>query len=195
MAEEEQKNGTAPEGGQKPQAEDAETAKAKGKKNKTSKEAETLKKEAEDAKAAADKTAVQLSELNDKHLRTLAEYENFRKRTQREKEMLFPEATKTAVEVFLPVIDNFERALAAETVDEEFKKGVAMIYTTMQDALKKLGVEEIDAKDKPFDPILHNAVMHIEDENQPENIVCDVLAKGYKIGDLVIRHAMVKVAN
>ncbi len=169
---------------------------AKGKKGKApAKETDTLKQDLAEKTAAAEKAQAALADLNDKHLRLMAEYDNFRKRSQREKEAIFPEAVKTAVEAFVPVVDNFERALTVQTADEEFKKGMAMIYTAMQDALKKLGVEEIAAKDQPFDPALHNAVMHIEDEALPENTVCEVFAKGYKLGDLVIRHAMVKVAN
>lgn len=189
---EEKVNGTPKPEAQTPEEDSA----AKGKKGKApTKETDALKQDLAEKTAAAEKAQAALADLNDKHLRLIAEYDNFRKRSQREKEAVFPEAIKTAVEAFVPVVDNFERALNVQTADEEFKKGMAMIYTAMQDALKKLGVEEIAAKDQPFDPALHNAVMHIEDEALPENTVCEVFAKGYKLGDLVIRHAMVKVAN
>lgn len=168
----------------------------KGKKPKPSaKEAQQLSKQLDEAEATVQKQGEQLNELNARLLRTLAEYDNYRKRTQREKDQLFPEAIKTAAEAFLPVLDNFERALAAPTEDEEFKKGVAMIFSAMQEAFNKLGIEEIEAQGQPFDPTLHNAVMHVEDDSLPESTVCEVFAKGYRLGELVIRHAMVKVAN
>ena len=151
--------------------------------------------ESYEALADVKKAQDDLKELNDRYLRVMAEYDNFRKRSQREKELIYPEAMKTAVGAFLPVLDNFERALYAETADEEFKKGVVMIFTAMQEAFKKLGVQEIEAQDQPFDPLFHNAVMHVEDDALPDNTVCEVFAKGYRLGDLVIRHAMVKVAN
>ncbi len=173
--------------------------KDKEEKNKKSKpgakDATLLAKQLEEASACAQKQEEQLKELNNRLLRTMAEYDNYRKRSQKEKDLIFPEAIKTAAETFLPVLDNFERALNAPTADEEFKKGVAMIFTMMQESFKKLGVEEIDALNQPFNPELHNAVMHVEDDTQPENTVCEVFAKGYQLGDLVIRHAMVKVAN
>lgn len=168
----------------------------KSKKCKTNaKDTGQIAKKLEEAEATTKKQAQQIEELNDRLLRIMAEYDNYRKRTQREKDQIYPEAIKTAVEAFLPVLDNFERALAAPTTDEAFKKGVEMIFSNMQDAFKKLGVEEIEAQGKPFDPEYHNAVMHTEDDSLPENTVCEVFAKGYKLGDLVIRHAMVKVAN
>lgn len=137
----------------------------------------------------------QLDELNDRYLRTLAEYDNFRKRSQREKLEIYPDAVASTIEKFLPALDNFERALAAPCSDEEFKKGVEMIFHSLMDCLKALNVEEIEAMGKPFDPNLHNAVMHVEDENLGENTVAQVFQKGYKIGDKVLRHAMVQVAN
>ncbi len=168
----------------------------KAKKGKSqAKELAELTKQLDEAAAVNLKQTEQLEDLNNRLLRTMAEYDNYRKRTQREKDLIYPEAIKTAVETFLPVLDNFERALAAPTTDDEFKKGVAMIFSAMQDSFKKLGVEEIAAQDQPFDPELHNAVMHVEDDAFAENTVCEVFATGYRLGDLVIRHAMVKVAN
>jgi molecular chaperone GrpE len=133
--------------------------------------------------------------LNDRYLRTLAEYDNFRKRSQREKEAVYPSAVAGTVEKFLPVVDSFERALAFECADAEFKKGIVMIYDSLLATLKDLKVEEIGAAGDPFDANLHNAVMHVEDDSLGENVVSAVLQKGYRIGDRVIRYAMVTVAN
>ena len=134
-------------------------------------------------------------ELYDKYLRTLAEYDNFRKRSQREKDAIYGDATTEAVKKLLPVLDNFERALNYECKDEEFKKGISLIQNTLVEVFDNLGVKEILAMDQQFDPNLHEAVMHIEDESVAENTVTQVLQKGYKIGSTVIRPAMVQVAN
>lgn len=134
-------------------------------------------------------------ELNDRLLRTMAEYDNYRKRTQKEKESIYPDAISFAVQTMLPVIDNFEFALNSECTDENFKKGMEMIYGQMLESLKALNVSEINPIGKPFDPEEHNAVMHVEDDTVEENTVVEVLRKGYKLGDRVIRFAMVKVAN
>lgn len=136
--------------------------------------------------AAADK---------DKYLRLLAEYDNFRKRSLKEKLDASAEATARAAVEVISVIDNFERAMAAECSDENYKKGVEMIYGQFAEVIKKLGVEEIDALGKEFNPNLHNAVSQIEDESFGENTVSQVYQKGYKLGDRVIRCAMVVVAN
>lgn len=139
----------------------------------------------EDA-AAADK---------DKYLRLLAEYDNFRKRSVKERLDASADATAKAALEIISVIDNFERAMAAECSDEGYKKGVEMIYGQFTEVIKKLGVEEIEALGKEFDPNLHNAVSQVEDENFGENTVSQVYQKGYKLGDKVIRTAMVVVAN
>lgn len=136
--------------------------------------------------AAADK---------DKYLRLLAEYDNFRKRSVKEKLDASDNATAKAALEVISVIDNFERAVAAECSDENYKKGVEMIYNQFIQVINKLGVEEIDALGKEFDPNLHNAVTQIEDENLGDNVVAQVYQKGYKLGDKVIRCAMVVVAN
>lgn len=136
--------------------------------------------------AAADK---------DKYLRLLAEYDNFRKRSIKEKLDASADATAKAALEVISVIDNFERAMAAECSDEGYKKGVEMIYGQFTEVVKKLGVEEIEALGKEFDPNLHNAVSQVEDENFGENTVSQVYQKGYKLGDKVIRCAMVVVAN
>lgn len=133
--------------------------------------------------------------LNDRLFRTLAEYDNYRKRSAKEKEELFQFITAQTVGKFLPVLDNLERALAAETSDAEYKKGVEMIYTTFQNTLQGLQVEEIGAEGEVFNPDIHDAVMHVEDESAGENVVVQVLQKGYRIGDKVLRFAMVKTAN
>lgn len=173
---------------------DVNTASADEKTEKA-KKAPKAAKELEAMKAEFEKAQAESADLKDKLLRTMAEYDNYRKRTAKEKEMIYPEATKKAVEKFLPVLDNFERALAAPTTDEGYKKGVEMIYSSMLEAFKALGVEEIAAMGEEFNPEMHNAVMHVEDEALGENVICEVLAKGYKLGDSVIRYAMVKVAN
>ncbi|MDF2566556.1 MAG: GrpE protein [Oscillospiraceae bacterium] len=133
--------------------------------------------------------------LKDKLLRQMAEFENFRKRTAKEKQELFADATVSCLGDIIGVIDNFERALEYESSDSEFKKGVEMIFNQFKDSLTKIGVTEIEAMGNPFDPRLHNAVNQIEDENFGENTVCQVFQKGYLLGEKVIRHAMVVVAN
>lgn len=134
-------------------------------------------------------------ELEDKLLRQMAEFDNFRKRTLKEKEEIGAVAKTKCISELLPVLDNFERALQAECGDADFKKGVEMIFTSLKDTLSKLGVEEIEAEGQVFDPELHYAVSRIEDETLGENIVANVLQKGYRMGEKVIRHAMVAVAN
>jgi len=135
------------------------------------------------------------AEIRDQLLRTLAEYDNFRKRSQRERENLYPEAMAAAVVPMLGVIDNFERALAAESTDENFKKGMEMIFNQMIAALEKIGVKAMETDGQTFDPNLHNAVMHIEDESYGENVIVETFQKGYLMGERVIRFAVVKTAN
>ena len=132
---------------------------------------------------------------HDQFLRLAAEYDNFRKRTQREKDGIYQDAVADTVKKFLPVYDNLERALHHETADEAYKKGVEMTMTQLKTVLEKLGVEEIPAQGESFDPNVHNAVMHMEDEALGENTVVEVFQAGFKMGEKVIRHAMVKVAN
>ena len=136
-----------------------------------------------------------VDELNDRLLRTMAEYDNYRKRTQKEKESIYPDAISFAVQTILPVIDNFEIALKSECADENFKKGMEMIFNQMMESLKSLNVSEINPVGEPFDPEEHNAVMHVDDDTVEDNTVVEVLRKGYKLGEKVIRFAMVKVAN
>ena len=135
-----------------------------------------------------------LQEQN-KFLRLAAEYDNYRKRTAKEKESIWADAKASVVASFLPVYDNLERALKQDTADEAYKKGVEMTMNQLKSVLEKLGITEIDALGKPFDPALHNAVMHVEDENFGENTVAEVFQAGFMLGEKVIRFAMVKVAN
>jgi molecular chaperone GrpE len=137
----------------------------------------------------------QAAHQKDKYLRLAAEYDNYRRRTTKEKESIWNDAKADAASAFLPVYDNLERALKQETADEAYKKGVEMTMTQLRSVLEKLGITEIPALGQPFDPTLHNAVMHIEDESLGENIVAEVFQAGFKLGDKVIRFSMVKVAN
>lgn len=137
----------------------------------------------------------ELSEEKEKYLRLDAEYYNYRQRSAKEKADAYDSALINTVTEILTVVDNFERALAAQTEDENFKKGVDMIFRQYLAILDKLGVKEIEAEGKPFDPNFHNAVSQTEDESLGENTVAAVLQKGYVLGKKVIRHAMVTVAN
>ena len=137
----------------------------------------------------------QVAQQEDKYLRLAAEYDNYRRRTAKEKESIWADAKADAAVAFLPVYDNLERALKQETADEAYKKGVEMTMTQLKEVLAKLGIEEIPALGEPFDPNLHNAVMHVEDEGAGENIIVDVFQTGFRSGDKVVRFAMVKVAN
>ncbi len=136
-------------------------------------------------------------ELYDKHLRLMAEYDNFKKRTQKEKEELGTFAVSATIEKLLPVIDNFERALDSVSEEEKntFSEGVEMVYRQMMEILDKMGVSEIEAVGCEFDPEIHNAVMHVDDDTQDANVVVEQFMKGYKYKEKVIRYSMVKVAN
>jgi molecular chaperone GrpE len=134
-------------------------------------------------------------ELTDQHLRLRAEYDNFRKRTIKEREAAYSDTVCDVVASFLPVYDNLERAVKTPTGDAAFLKGVEMTLRQFSQCLEKLGVSEVPAEGQPFDPNQHNAVMHVEDENLGQNVVAEVFQKGFQIGDKIIRHAMVKVAN
>lgn len=136
-----------------------------------------------------------LAEEKERYLRLDAEYYNYRTRSVKEKAEAYDNATISAVTEILSVVDNFERALAAKTEDENFKKGVDMIFRQYLSILEKLGVTEIEAEGKPFDPNFHNAVSQTQDDNLGENTVAAVLQKGYMVGKKIIRPAMVTVAN
>lgn len=155
----------------------------------------TPEEEAPQPAGEAEKLQEALREKEDQYLRLLAEYDNYRKRSIKEKDAIYPQAKADTVEKFLPIIDNFERAMQTECSDEAFKKGVDLIFQTFCKTMKELSVEEIGKEGEPFNPDLHNAVMHIEDDSLGDNVVAQVLQKGYRIGDRVVRYAMVKVAN
>ncbi len=172
-----------------------ETEKPEKEKKKAKKDAPKEKpeeKKTEDPKPAPEQ---ELAVANDRYLRLMAEYDNFRKRSQKEKEALYGDIKANAVKEFLPVYDNLERALAAETADEAYRKGVEMIMAQFNKTLEKLGVTEIKSLGEKFDPQFHNAVMHTDDEEKGENEIVEVFQKGFMLGDKVIRFAMVKVAN
>ena len=145
-----------------------------------------------------DKKDTIIAELNDKVMRQMAEFENFRKRTEKEKTQMFDMGAKAIIEKILPIVDNFERGLASVPEDSEsdsFAEGMKMIYKQMTTALEQAGLEPIEAVGTTFDPEIHNAVMHIDDEAYGENEVVEEMQKGYKYHDTVVRHSMVKVAN
>ncbi len=144
---------------------------------------------------AEEKLTKELDEQKDKYMRLAAEYDNFRKRSAKERLDISAATIGNTVSEILPVFDNFERALNAETTDEKYKSGVEMIFNQFGEALKKLGVEIIDPLGETFDPNIANAVNQIEDDKLGENEVAEVFQKGYKIGDKIIRYAMVVVAN
>ena len=141
---------------------------------------------------AAEKKA---DDLKSQLLRTAAEYDNYRKRSQKEKEGLYGDIKSDTVSKFLPVYDNLVRALAQSTEDEAYRKGVEMIMNQFNTTLEKLGVSRIESLGQKFDPSLHNAVMHVDDEEKGENEIVEVFQEGFKYGEKVIRFAMVKVAN
>lgn len=146
--------------------------------------------------AQLEQVAKDAAELNDKYLRLAAEYDNYRKRTTKEKDTIYQDAKADTIKAFLAVYDNLERAAQSEGgEDSPHKKGLEMIFAQYKDILKSLGVEEIEAKGAAFDPEMHNAVMHIDDESLGENVVAQVFQAGFKMGDKVIRHSIVQVAN
>ena len=141
------------------------------------------------------KLCEQLKEKDEKLLRLAAEYDNYRKRTAKEKEDTYQNATINVLSEFLEVADNFERAKNAESEIEDYKKGIEMIFSQFLDKMKKLGAEPYGEAGETFDPELHMAVSHIEDESKGEGEITEVYQRGYKLGDKVIRHAVVIVAN
>ncbi|GAA0078754.1 nucleotide exchange factor GrpE [Clostridium sp. CTA-5] len=153
-------------------------------------ELEMLKKHKEENK----KLKEEIEALNDRLLRVTAEYDNYRKRTTKEKQGIYGDACVDVLKEIVPVLDNLERAIEADGSVEDLKKGVEMTMKACKDSFEKLGVEEIDASSE-FDPNLHQAVMHIEDENLGKNQIAEIFLKGYKKEDKVIRYTVVKVAN
>ena len=177
----------------KEQAAPAEEVKAEPEK-KADKKADKKK----DKKKEPDKTAeleAQLAASNDRYLRICAEYDNFRRRSQKEKDSLYGDIKADTVQKFLPVYDNLERALKQSTEDEAYRKGVELIMSQFEQTLEKLGVTPIESLGQTFNPELHNAVMHVDDEEKGENEIVEVFQQGFMLGDRVVRFAMVKVAN
>ncbi len=149
-------------------------------------------------KKELEKKAEQISELTDRNMRLMAEFDNYRKRTEKEKAAMYGMGAKDVVEKILPVIDNFERGfslVAEEDMEDPFTQGMEKIYKQFLTVLEGLGVTPIEAVGKEFDPNYHNAVMHVDDENYGENVVVEEFQKGYLYKDSVVRHSMVKVAN
>ena len=145
-----------------------------------------------------DKKDIAIADLTDRLKRSMAEFDNFRKRSEKEKATMFDMGARSIAEKILPVVDNFERAMVAapkEGDGKAFSDGITMIYNQLKKTLEDLGVKPIDCVGQPFDPNFHNAVMHIEDESLGENVVAEELLKGYMYKDSVLRHSMVKVAN
>ena len=175
-----------------------ETAKEDSKKKTSKKKESKSNKEVAELKELLAGKIDELAEANDKYLRVLAEYDNFKKRTQKEKEAIYIDSVGDTVTALLPVIDNFERAISSfsdEDKQSDFFKGIEMIYNQMLESFSKMGVEPIKALDEEFNPELHNAVMHIEDETVADNIIVEEFQKGYMYREKVIRYSMVKVAN
>ena len=172
-----------------PQEAPKEEKKEKAKKEKAEKKKEEKAEPQEDKKPEAPQAQ------SDAYLRLLAEYDNYRKRSQREKDSLYADIKADTLLKFLPVYDNLVRALNQPTEDEAYRKGIEMIMTQFNATIEKLGVEKIESLGKTFDPALHNAVMHVDDETKGENEIVEVFQEGFRLGDKVIRFAMVKVAN
>ena len=174
----------APKTAETAEASEEPAAEGKKGKKKKSREAEALEAcEAEKKK------------LEDRYLRLMAEYDNYRRRTQKERENIYPDAVADTLKELLPVLDNLQRALDTPCADENYITGIQMIRTGLEEFLKKMGVETFGKAGEPFDPNLHNAVMHIEDENLEKNVVAQVFQSGYRRGDRILRHAMVQQAN
>ncbi len=166
---------------------------AGGKESGGKKESRSTKRELEEAKKSLAEAQERADELEDKYLRMAAEYDNYRRRAREEKDALYADAAGDVLTALLPVLDNLERAAAAEGDAEDLRRGVKMTLTQFEAALEALGVTEVPCEH--FDPTLHNAVSHIEDEARGEGEIVEVLQRGYRKGDRVLRYAMVKVAN
>ena len=192
------------------EVEEASDNKGEAEAEDTSKEAEDITQESEEDNEEAsedskdkksskkdkkNKAQEIIDELNDKVMRQMAEFENFRKRSDKEKTQMYDMGAKSILEKILPVVDNFERGLDAAADGDSFADGMKMIYKQLMTSLEEAGVKEIEAEGEEFNPDYHNAVMHVEDEELGENVVVEVLQKGYMYNDTVLRHAMVKVAN
>jgi len=158
-------------------------------------QAEPRKKRSKKADKELEELRGQLAAEQDKYLRMAAEYDNYRKRSMKEKDHIYNDGVADTLTKFLPIYDNLERALQQQTADEAYKKGVEMIMTAMKETLSKCGVTEFGEVGEAFDPAFHNAVMHVEDESLGENTIECVFQKGFRIGEKVVRFAMVRVAN
>lgn len=174
----------APKTAETAEAPEEPAAEGKKGKKKKSREAEAL-----------ETCEAEKKELEDRYLRLMAEYDNYRRRTQKERENIYPDAVADTLKELLPVLDNLQRALDTPCADENYITGIQMIRTGLEEFLKKMGVETFGKAGEPFDPNLHNAVMHIEDENLEKNVVAQVFQSGYRRGDRILRHAMVQQAN
>lgn len=161
-------------------------------------EEDSKEKKKDKKKAKKDKRDEKIEELNDRLMRNLAEFENFRNRSEKEKSAMFEIGAKSVIEKVLPVVDNLERGfdgLSEEEKESPFVKGIDAVYKQMLTALEELGVTPIEAVGQEFDPNLHNAVMHDEDDSENSNVVVEEFQKGYMYKDSVVRHSMVKVLN
>lgn len=188
------KDNVAPEEPQ-PSEETTQDKAAKGKQDKVDRK---LAKQVAELQEKLEAKEKEMAEANDKFVRLAAEYDNYRRRSTKEKETMFGDGKADAIERILPVLDNLDRAMAVVPETEEAKKyheGVKMVIRQFKEVLAKAGVAEIEAVGQPFNPNIHNAVMHVEDDSVGENVVVEEFQKGYMLGDRVIRHSMVKVAN
>ena len=199
-----EKKQTAPEAAEETKAEQPETkdeAKSGQEAPETEEKQPENKEEAkeeqkpEEKAPAEEKKSGDYAALNDRYLRLCAEYDNFRKRSQKEKDALYGDVRANTLREFLPVYDNLVRALAQPTEDEAYKKGVEMIMAQFKATMEKLGVSEMDCLGKTFDPAFHNAVMHVDDPEKGDNEIVEVFQQGFVMGGKIVRHAMVKVAN
>ncbi len=195
MSKKEKKNEIPSQEQPETEAVQPETAETEAAQAETTEQPQQEAQAAQEAKAEEDSIQKQLAQQEDRFLRLAAEYDNYRKRTAKEKEALWNDAKADTAIAFLPVYDNLERALKQPTADEAYKKGVEMTMNQLKEIFTKLGITEIPALGENFDPNLHNAVMHVEDENLGENVVAEVFQAGFQLGEKVIRFAMVKVAN
>ena len=174
----------------------ADAAEAGGKAKKEKKKKEKTYTLTREQMEAAELAAKQLASVTDQYTRLAAEYDNYRKRTAKEKETTYQDAKMDTIQAFLAVYDNLERAVKAGGDEESpHKKGLEMIFNQYRDVLSKMGVTEMEALGQPFDPNRHNAVMHVDDDRYGENEVCDVFQAGFMLGDRVLRFAVVRVAN
>ena len=161
---------------------------------KEKKQPETVEEEI--VETAEEKLQKELDEKNEQFLRLCAEYDNFRKRSQKEKQDIYSSSQADVIKELLPVLDNFDRAANNKDANaEDYKKGIDLIFNQFGEVLKKLGVESYGERGDEFDPNIHNAVMTVEDEELGENVIASVFSKGYKLGDRIVREAVVQVAN